>query len=193
MRRRWTLRFLAGLALSALLVSGCSSKQEANDTLPSAEETTSSPALEPLGPPDFPVPDEARTQDAAGAEAALRYYLQLVAHQQAKAGQPLRDLSRDCGLCTFLADRADRDAASGYTVEGGDPTIVSISPPAVNGSSAEFSFSIAQSAVLVRDSAGALVPERQAPDIPVLVGAAAMEWDQSRHAWITRQLSFTQQ
>jgi hypothetical protein len=69
---------VAGLAVATALVGGCASKHEANDTLPSASETSPSPSLEPLGPADFPVPAEARTQDAAGAEAALRYYLALI-------------------------------------------------------------------------------------------------------------------
>src|SRR4051794_41564519 len=73
--RRRSLRLVAGLAVAAALVAGCSSKHEANDTLPSASQTSASPSLEPLGPADFPVPEEARTQDAAGAEAALHYYL----------------------------------------------------------------------------------------------------------------------
>lgn len=126
MRRR-SLRLVAGLAVAAALVGGCSSKHEANDTLPSASSTAASPTLEPLGPADFPVPDEARTQDAAGAKAALRYYLDLVTHQQAKDGEPLRALSRNCNLCLSLADRADKDAASGYEVEGGKATITSLS------------------------------------------------------------------
>ena len=60
---RWAL---AGLVVAAALLSGCSEKVEANDTLPptSAAETTES--LPPVGPADFPVPDEARTKDAAG-------------------------------------------------------------------------------------------------------------------------------
>src|SRR4051794_20279988 len=105
---------VAGLAVATAMLGGCAAKHEASDTLPSASETSASPSLEPLGPADFPVPDEARTQDAAGAEAFLRYYLELVTHQQAKDGAPLRDLSHGCDLCLSLADRVDEDSAHGY-------------------------------------------------------------------------------
>src|SRR4051794_41324347 len=73
--RRWSLRLVAGLAVAMALVGGCSSKHEANDTLPSASETSATPSLEPLGPADLPMPDDARSQDAAGAEAFVRYYM----------------------------------------------------------------------------------------------------------------------
>src|SRR4051812_43907045 len=55
---RWAV---AGLVLGTTLLSGCSEKVEANDPLPSpsAAETTKAPP--PVGPADFPVPDEART------------------------------------------------------------------------------------------------------------------------------------
>jgi hypothetical protein len=185
-------RLVAGLAIAAAVLGGCSSKQGANDTLPSATETSASPTLEPLGPADFPVPDEARTQDAAGAEAALRYYLNLVSHQHGKDGQPLRDLSRHCDLCTFLADRTDQDAAAGYTVEGGGTTVTDMAAPAVAGSHAEFSFSISQAAVVVQAPDGSLVAERQSEAIPLLNGAAAMDWDSSEQAWMLTQLFFSQ-
>ncbi|MCW2579144.1 MAG: uncharacterized protein JWR82_745, partial [Blastococcus sp.] len=57
------------MVAGALLLSGCSEKQEANDTLPSTSASPSTEALPEVGPADFPVPDEARTKDAAGAEA----------------------------------------------------------------------------------------------------------------------------
>ena len=68
---------MIGVVIGTALLSGCSEKHEANDTLPppSAAETTE--ALPKLGPADFPVPDEARTKDAAGAEAFLRYFVDL--------------------------------------------------------------------------------------------------------------------
>src|SRR3954447_19890417 len=130
--RRRSLRMVAGLAVATALLGGCAAKHEASDTLPSASETSASPSLEPLGPTDFPVPDEARTQDAAGAEAALRYYLALITHQAGKDGQPLRDLSQDCNFCNFLADRADQDAAAANTLTGGKIGVEDISPPAIH-------------------------------------------------------------
>jgi hypothetical protein len=62
--RRWTLRLVAGLAAGAVALSGCSGRQEANDTLPEADASPSlsDASLPPLGPPDLPMPAEARTQ-----------------------------------------------------------------------------------------------------------------------------------
>ena len=57
-----------GWLLFRWLLGGCSEKQEANDTLPSASAAETTEALPEVGPADFPVPDEARTKDAAGAE-----------------------------------------------------------------------------------------------------------------------------
>ncbi len=69
------------------LLSGCSEKHEANDTLPSTSAAETTEALPALGPADFPVPDEARTKDAAGAEAFLRYWIDLLNRQQSHSGR----------------------------------------------------------------------------------------------------------
>ena len=95
---------VAGLVVGTALLTGCSEKVEANDTLPSTSAAETTEALPPVGPADFPVPDEARTKDAAGAEAFLRYYIDLINRQQAiPAGQPLRDLGPDCQDCLRIA------------------------------------------------------------------------------------------
>ena len=86
---------MVALLLGTTLLAGCSEKQEASTTLPPASQTPTptAEALPPLGPADFPVPPEARTKDAAGAEAFLRYFIDLINHQRAiPAGEPLRDL-----------------------------------------------------------------------------------------------------
>src|SRR6478672_11706511 len=57
---------VAGLMLGTALLSGCSEKVEASDTLPSSSAAKTTDALAPMGPADFPVPAEARTKDAAG-------------------------------------------------------------------------------------------------------------------------------
>ena len=75
--RRWSLRLVAGLLAGGAVLSGCSEKQEANDSLPTASASPTEDELPPLGPEDLPMPDEARTQDAAGAEAFVRYYIEL--------------------------------------------------------------------------------------------------------------------
>jgi hypothetical protein len=75
-------RTVIGVVIGAALLSGCSDKQEANETLPPTSASPTTEALPEIGPADFPVPDEARTKDAAGAEAFMRYYLELSDRQQ---------------------------------------------------------------------------------------------------------------
>src|SRR4051794_7705910 len=58
---------VVGLVVGTALLTGCSEKVEANDTLPSKSAAEATEALPEVGPADFPVPDEARTKDAAGA------------------------------------------------------------------------------------------------------------------------------
>jgi hypothetical protein len=86
-----------GVVIGTALLTGCAEKQEANQTLPSTSASPTTEALPEIGPADFPVPDEARTKDAAGAEAFLRYWIDLLNRQQAiPAGQPLRELGPEC-------------------------------------------------------------------------------------------------
>lgn len=190
MARGRALRLLACLGVAALLGADCSSTPQASTSLPSTSSAQPSSTLPPLGPPDFPVPDKARTQDAAGAEAALRYYLSLIAHQSGKAGQPLRDLSHDCGFCTFVADRADQDAAAGYGFQGGAITVENMPAPAIHDGTAEFAFTAGQSRVTVTARGGSPVPGRGDEAVTGYQGAAAMNWDASRRAWIVTQLFF---
>ena len=74
---------MVGLLVGTALLSGCSEKQEAGTTLPSTSASPTTEELPVVGPADFPVPDEARTKNAAGAEAFLRYFIELINRQQA--------------------------------------------------------------------------------------------------------------
>ncbi|MGY1619182.1 DUF6318 family protein [Geodermatophilus sp. SYSU D00691] len=189
MRRRWTLRFLAGLALSALLVSGCSSKQEANDTLPSAEETTSSPALAPLGPPDLPMPDEARRQTPEGFNAFARYYVALINRLQNDLNPTfLRDFSRDCDTCDRLADDAQSDESMGYRYEGGAITITAIAPASLEGTEAETAFTVDQAAYSVVDADGTPVEGLSGEAVSSLPGGMSGVWEDGY--WLATSLSF---
>jgi hypothetical protein len=172
------------------VLAGCSDGGTANETLPSsstaAAQTTES--LPPLGPADFPLPDEAREQTPEGAEAALRYYLELTTRQSGKTGKPLRDLSRDCSFCTFLADRYDSDAAAGYVITGGDFIIESFSPPAVHDDIAEFALSVTQTAVTVTGPDGQPVADRGSAELKGISLGASMTWSSQGRVWILNQL-----
>ncbi len=140
MTRRWTLRLAAGLAAGAVVLSGCSGEQAASDTLPEADASPSAsePALPPLGPPDLPMPDEARTHDAAGAEAFVRYYIDLINRTSTVMdADPLREFSQGCEDCNRIASIVEQDAASGHQYDGGLITVTSMGKPLITDTVAE--------------------------------------------------------
>lgn len=192
MGRQWRVRILACLGVAVVLVAGCSQKQEASTSLPTTSSAKPSSTLPPLGPADFPVPDEARTQDAAGAKEALRYYIDLINHLGSNTGQPLRDLSRDCDWCSELADRVAQDHAAGYSYRGGDMTLDQVQEPAVHDGIAEFTFSASQARMEVLGPDGLAVSGRGDTELHGLRGAAAMTWSPGDRAWIVTQLFFRQ-
>ena len=121
MARRWSLRLVAGLLAGGVVLSGCSEKQEANDSLPTASASPTEDELPPLGPEDLPMPDEARTQDAAGAEAFVRYYIELINRtSDVMDAEPLREFSDGCADCERIATNTDEAAPLGHDYEGGD-------------------------------------------------------------------------
>src|SRR5688572_1064513 len=100
-----------GVVIGTALVSGCAEKQEASDTLPSPSASATTKALAAIGPADLPVPDEARTKDAARAQAFAYYWIELLNRQRdIPDGQPLRELAPDCQECLRIAQDYD-DAA----------------------------------------------------------------------------------
>jgi hypothetical protein len=185
-------RGAAAALVSITLLTGCSDGGTANQTLPSTSSTAAetSESLPPLGPANFPVPDEARQQSPEGALRALTYYLDLIPRQSARDGEPLRQLSRGCSFCDFLADRADADASAELTYRGGVITTADLHLPAINGTTAEFAFSASQTAVEILDAGGKSAEGRGQPAVSGLSAAAAMTWDASRRAWLMTQLSF---
>jgi hypothetical protein len=134
------------------------------------------------------MPTEAREQTPAGAAAFLRYYLDLVTHQAGKSGQPLRDLSKDCAFCTFIADRYDKDASAGISYRGGAISIDSLGTPSLTGDLAEFSFSLTQEAIGISDSNGTVIPSRGEARHSGLNAGASMTWGSARQSWVMNQL-----
>ncbi|MGY1784671.1 hypothetical protein [Geodermatophilus sp. SYSU D00698] len=171
---------------AALLLPACSA---ADDEAPSTSlPTTSAPAttteaLPVVGPADFPVPPEARTQDAAGAEAFLRYWIDLLNRQRAiPAGQPLRDLGPECDECWRIANNYDEAAAAGNRYVGGEVTITAVAQPAFDGPIAQYSFSARREPVSLVDSSGAVL-EAQSDPAPRLSSGLYLEWDESARSW----------
>jgi len=186
------LKTAAAAVVVMAVLAGCSEGGQANETLPTASSSaaTTSESLPPLGPPDLPMPAEARAQDEAAAVAALEYYVRLLSHQLNQGGQPLRDLSRECRFCTLIADRIDADVAAGNRYTGGQIALAEVNLPAIEGSVAEFAFSASQGAIQVMGPDGSPLADRGESAVSGVSGAAAMTWDRQQQAWFITQLTF---
>jgi hypothetical protein len=182
----------ATAALGTALLTGCGAAEaEAPSTsLPSA--TTAAPTTEAppvVGPADFPVPPEARTQDAAGAEAFLRYWIDLIDRQRAiPAGQPLRDLGPDCHDCLRIAHNYDEAAAAGNRYLGGELTLNDVTTPRLDGDTAAFGFGIQREAVQLVDAAGTYLDGQEAS--PNVAGGIDLLWSDDDRSWIVTSFGF---
>ena len=174
------------VALGTALLTGCSgaTAEAPSDSLPSTSSAApTTAALPAVGPADFPVPPEARTQDAAGAEAFLRYWIDLLNRQQAiPDGQPLRDLGPDCQECQRIAQNLDEAAVAGNKYVGGEVSLVDVLPPTMDGGTSQFSFSARREPVALVDRNGAIIEER--PDAaPRLFSGLNLVWSPSARSW----------
>jgi hypothetical protein len=175
---------VACLAAGAAALSGCSEKQEANDTLPSTTAAETTPELPPLGPEDMPMPDEARTQDAAGAEAFVRYYIELINRTSTVMdAQPLRDLSKDCRDCSRMATNTDEEAAAGHEYAGGEITITDLKPPLLNDVTASIAVRIDQAPLVVLDASGAPIESLSSGAYTDLPGGIGLTWSADLQSW----------
>ena len=181
---------MAAAVVGAALLTGCSEKQEANDTLPSSSPSETAEALLELGPADFPVPDEARTKDAAGAEAFLRYYVDLLNRQQSiPSGEALRELGSECQDCLRIAQDLDESAASGLKYRGGELSIVGEFGTAVSDEGANLSFIARINAGVQLDSSGTPVPGTESAAVERLPSGASLSWSATDESWLIDALS----
>jgi hypothetical protein len=175
---------VVGLLLATALLSGCAEKQEARDTLPTASAAPTTEALPEIGPADFPVPDEARTKDAAGAEAFLRYYIDLLNRQRPLLdGQPLQDLGPTCVTCARIAKNYSDAAAAGHRYEGGTLSLNDVVEPQIAGDEASLVFGIRQEAVRIVDQSGNVVNEGL-PTSPNLGSGMTLAWSADDGSWL---------
>jgi hypothetical protein len=175
---------VVGAVIGTALLAGCSEKQEANDTLPSPSAAETTAELPEVGPADFPVPDEARTKDAAGAEAFLRYWIDLMNRQRAiPAGQPLRNLGPDCHNCQRIAQNYDEAAAAGNRYEGGEVSINAVAKPSFDGDEVLVSFTARREPASIVDGAGAVVAAQ--PDVASsLSSGIGLVWVAPDRTWL---------
>lgn len=191
MSRRWTLRLVACAAGAAAVLTGCSAEQEARETLPPVSSAApSEEELPPLGPADLPMPDEARTQDAAGAEAFVRYYIELINRTSTVMdAQPLRDLSDGCRDCDRIANNVEQDAAAGYQYRGGALSISIADEPFLRPGTAELGLVAEQEAASAVDATGVEAPHLSLPAYSGVTGGAALRWEPAQHTWLMTALT----
>ena len=191
--RRWTLRLVVGLAAGAVLLSGCSNQQEANDTLPGADATPSASEAElpPLGPPDLPMPAEARHKTPEGALAFTEYYINLNSYisDGPRDPQPLLELSQDCTHCTQVAQSYLEDRTAGYSYAPLTYTFEGAGPGLLSGTEAQVGFVYSQSQFTVLDKGGEAIQERSAPATGPLQSGALLVWEPSYRSWLVRELT----
>jgi hypothetical protein len=179
------LRFaVAGLVVATAVLTGCSEKQEANTALPPTTSAESTEALPPLGPADFPVPDEARTKDAAGAMAFAYYWVDLLNRQrQIPDGQPLRDLGPECEECRRIAQNYDDVAAAGNRYDGGEVSITSIAEPIERGGNTHVNFLARAEGVRLINGAGTEVKPGPG-DAELPSSGLALSWSDDDQCWL---------
>jgi hypothetical protein len=183
------VRTASAAAVGVALLAGCSDGGQANQTLPSASSSAAetSDSLPPLGPPDLPMPPEAREQTEAGAQVFLRYYMDVYTAAQATMDPSyMAGLSQACETCDRLITNIRDDAGAGYTYDGGVVTVTDVSAPAIRQDRAELAFSMTQAALTVRDSFGSAIPDLSAPAAVLQCGAIA-SWSPSQVSWVLTQ------
>ena len=182
---------MAGLVAATAVLGGCSEKQEANDSLPSTTATETTPELPTLGPEDLPMPDEARTQDAAGAEAFVRYYIELINRAADRVdAAPLRQLSDQCDDCDRITTNVELGAKAGYRYEGGEISVTDVAAPLLQGDMAEIAIRVDQATLTVLDSANARVEQQSSDALVGLDGSVALVWDPALTTWLMTYMGF---
>jgi hypothetical protein len=176
-----------GVVIGTGLLTGCSEKQQANDTLPSRSAAPTTEVLLEAGPADFPVPDEARTKDAEGAEAFLRYFIDLLNRQRAiPDGQPLRDLGPECQECLRIAKVYDDAAAADRQFEGGELVLESVATATLEGDAAIINFLARQDTLSLIDAAGTVLDSLPADS--GLGSGIGLVWSETDNSWLITAL-----
>lgn len=173
-------------SVAVVLMAGCSAEgQQASTELPSASSTSAeaTPELPALGPPDLPMPEEARTRDATGAEAFLRYYIAIYNHaQQTMDSSYMREFSRSCETCDRIATGIDESNEAGQLYEGGTVRLDGLAKPLVQGNEAQLAFSVSQD-VLVVTRDGKPVDGLRFPANSSTSDGAILTWSADLDSW----------
>ena len=187
------VRVAAAVVVGVAVLAGCSDGEKANETLPSTSSTPAetTESLPPLGPPDLPMPAEARSATADAAENFTRYYLLLINRTNTDMdSQYLRQFARACDTCERLASETDSDAAAGYHYSGGELIVDGDLQAAITShGTAEAAFIVDQNPLEVLDAASRPVPDLSFPALDNLSSGAATAWDETLSSWVMTELT----
>src|SRR4051812_29530485 len=138
----------------------------------------------------MPMPAEARTKDAAGAETFVRYYVELINRTSTVMdAKPLRDFSNGCRDCDRIATSTEKAASVGNDYEGGEMTITRMGQPVISENEASVPIVVNQAKFTVLDPSGA--PTVGGSDaFAAVTGGAGLAWDASRLTWLMTDLTF---
>jgi hypothetical protein len=188
-------RMAAVLTLGGAILAGCSDGETANETLPSTTSTTAKTTgtLPPLGPPDMPMPAEARAKTVAGAQAFLHYYVSLMNDAQGRStSEYLRGLSTDdCGTCIAFSDGIDAYVEKGYHLSGGVIELATMPNPLLRDNAAEFFLSLRQTPSAVIDPTGDPLPELAERGTSYPASGATLAWDADQSSWLMSALTIS--
>ncbi|MCW2791818.1 MAG: hypothetical protein JWO76_916 [Nocardioides sp.] len=117
-----------GVVVPLLALGGCSGDDPEPKIAPTTSTSpsdTGSPSPTPTGPVEPTMPAAAKKQTAAGAEAFVRYYLDIVNFSQSSGDlRTLRRIAdRECGACSAGLHFLERTFSEGGEIRGGSASL----------------------------------------------------------------------
>lgn len=122
MRRLVTVTLVVGLVVGSVLLAGCQSDDDPDPKVSPTESSSGTPTPTPTGPVEPTLPAEAEGDDAAAAEAFVRFYWEMADYAQNTGDVAgLRRLSAEsCVACRAGLEFIEKVYAEGGSISGGE-------------------------------------------------------------------------
>lgn len=126
MRRLVTVTLVVGLVVGSVLLAGCQSDDDPDPKVSPTESSSGTPTPTPTGPVEPTLPAEAEGDDAAAAEAFVRFYWEMVNYAQTTGNVgTLREIASDtCAACLSGLKGIEDVHIVGGSIEGGDVSVL---------------------------------------------------------------------
>ncbi|HTW16333.1 MAG TPA: DUF6318 family protein [Nocardioides sp.] len=121
------MTLVVGMVVGSVLLAGCRSDADPEPKVSPTESSSVTPTPTPTGPVEPTLPAEAEGDDAAAAEAFVRFYWDLVNYAQATGDVgALREVaSETCEACLAGLKGIEEVHSAGGSIEGGDVSVSS--------------------------------------------------------------------